>query len=82
MIDMNRPETWSIVAMLMVAVIAFMRGAVIPGVIHDKIVAQVRQDYERHIQTLDRDIALWKEIALRGVQLSEKSLDVVKKVKE
>lgn len=61
------PEKLGLVAALLVAVTALVRGTVIPGSTHDRIVADLK---ERHTQ----EIALWKQIAFRGVRLSEESL--------
>lgn len=80
-VDVTNPETWGIVAMLFTAIIALVRGAILPGITHDKIIAQLNSAHAEQIGRLERECDLWRQIALRGVQLSETSLDVIKEVR-
>lgn len=83
MIDFTRPETWTALAMLLAAVLAFWRGDVIPAKTHEKIVGQCNEKHEVVVKELreiilkqEAAIKMWQEMALRGTNLAEKSIDV------
>lgn len=82
MIDWSRPETWSLLGLMGVAIYSLIRGVVIPGITHDRILSAVKDSYEQQLTALREENKLWKEIALRGVQLSERSVEVIKQVKK
>lgn len=83
MIDFTRPETWTALGLLIAAVLAFWRGDVIPVKTHDKICAQLKENQAQLITELrevikkqEAAIEMWREMALRGTNLAEKSIDV------
>jgi hypothetical protein len=75
----NDPEKLSLVVALVAALIALVRGTVIPGVTHDRIVSAMQAQHAKELETLRASEDLWKQIAFRGVNLSESSVQLAAK---
>jgi hypothetical protein len=80
--DLSQPETWGLVSLLIFLLFLFLRGDIVPGRTHDRIVAQIKEDHAKAVVQWQEECSLWRQIALRGVELSESSLDVIKRVKK
>lgn len=84
MIDaiLNDPEKVGIISLLLAAVITLMRGAVIPGVTHDRIVKSQAEAHAKELSQLRESEQIWKQLAFRAINLTEvsaTSLEVVTK---
>lgn len=66
-IDLNAVKDLTVTICLAVAIVSFYRGWVIPGVVYERDIAEVRKerDYERE------EKVKWQEIAFQAIRSTE-----------
>lgn len=84
MIDtlLSDPEKLTLIGALALLIAMFIRGDVMPGKTHDKIVAHLKDGYEKRIEGLEKSGGIWQQVAYRALNLSEvstSSLELVTK---
>lgn len=81
MIDaiLKDPSAITIIAMLVTAIAAFVRGDVMPGRTHDKILAREIATREAAIADIRQECNTWKAIAMRSVDLADKTTGIAEK---
>lgn len=75
MLDWSQPETWGFAGALITAIAAFTRAWVIPGVLHDRIVNQLKEQ----IASQEQEIEFLRSVVKVSTNLSDTAVDVLRK---